>query len=103
MSNRQAAVLVILIPSVGGFFIARQIAPNPPAPTRYEYLPFFKNAGVFRMDRQTGEVLLYEDRLQKRELVIYKGRLWAACQLRHPLIRAAPRLWRPRTLSTTRR
>lgn len=78
MSNRQAAVLVVFIPSVAGFFIARQIVPDPPAPARYEYIPFFKNVGVFRVDQQTSEVLLFEYRLQKRELVIHKGRLPAA-------------------------
>lgn len=63
MNNRRAAVLVALILATGGFFIAKELTPEPP---RYEFLPFQKNWGVYRGDLKTGTVQLF---------VLYEGEL----------------------------
>ena len=63
MNNRRVAILVALILAIGGFFIAKELKPQPP---RYKFLPFQKNWGVYRGDLKTGAVQLF---------VLYEGSL----------------------------
>ena len=73
MNTRRAAVLVALILATGGFFIAKELTPEPP---RYEFLPFKQNLGVYRGDLKTGEVQFFA--MDKGKL-----KLWTRNSLPH--------------------
>lgn len=64
LSLSHVAVLVVLILACGGFFIARELTPQP---SRYEFLPAADGAAVYRADLKTGELqffAMYEGRLR---------------------------------------